>query len=85
MKQAEVRAWSVEGATLCRTGTRDWEAKVLRTVVPVSSFPAHASFGEVGFTSGIGVYGAVSAGGREVGAGAYVNATSNATCMAAKR
>jgi hypothetical protein len=46
---------------------------------------AHASVGEAGFTSGIGVYGAVSAGGREVGAGAYVNATSNATCMAAKR
>ncbi len=46
---------------------------------------AHASVGEVGFTSGIGVYGDVSAGGREVGAGAYLNVTSNAVCMAAKR
>jgi hypothetical protein len=46
---------------------------------------AHASVGEVGFTSGIGVYGDVSAGGREVGAGAYLNVTSNAACMAAKK
>ncbi len=46
---------------------------------------AHASVGEVGFSSGIGVYGDVSAGGREVGAGAYLNVTTNAGCMAAHK
>lgn len=46
---------------------------------------AHASTGLVGFGGGVGVYGDVSAGGREVGAGAYLNITTNAGCMAAKR
>jgi hypothetical protein len=46
---------------------------------------AHASAGLVAFGGGAGVYGDVSAGGREVGAGAYLNITTNAACMAAKR
>jgi len=46
---------------------------------------AHASVGEVGFSSGIGAYADVSAGGREVGAGAYLNITTNAGCMAVKK
>ncbi|QHN03181.1 RHS repeat-associated core domain-containing protein [Granulicella sp. WH15] len=45
---------------------------------------AHVGAGLVGFTNGAGVYGEVSAGGREVGAGLYVNITNNANCMEKK-
>ena len=46
---------------------------------------AHASTGFVGFTTGLGVYGDISGGGREVGVGVYLNITTNAGCMAVKR
>jgi hypothetical protein len=42
---------------------------------------AHVATGLVGFSSGIGVFGEVSAGGREVGVGAYLNVTNNAGCL----
>ena len=43
---------------------------------------AHVGAGLVGFSSGVGAYGEVSAGGREVGVGAYLNVTANAGCLA---
>ena len=43
---------------------------------------AHVGAGLVGFSSGVGAYGELSAGGREVGAGAYLNITTNAGCFA---
>jgi hypothetical protein len=41
---------------------------------------AHVGTGIVGFTSGIGAYGELSGGGREIGGGAYLNITTNAGC-----